>query len=187
MSNKRVALGKSARFRVFARDNFTCRYCGRTSDEAKLEIDHLIPVCEGGTNDDANLVTACFDCNRGKAGIKIEKAAPTEQDRLRLAQEAREQVEAAKAAAEAARARGEIQQTLVNYFCNVRGTNKMNAQTMKVLVSYVHELGCDLVFKWIDRAVLVISEDAPDSVVGRYVSGCRKHHMQELEKENKNA
>jgi 5-methylcytosine-specific restriction endonuclease McrA len=34
-----------------------------------LEVDHIVPLYKGGTNDDSNLVAACHDCNQGK-GIK---------------------------------------------------------------------------------------------------------------------
>ena len=54
------------RTRIFARDNFTCGYCGERG--TKLECDHIVPVSRGGSNDDANLVTACFYCNRSKGG-----------------------------------------------------------------------------------------------------------------------
>ena len=35
--------------------------------KALLEIDHIIPVREGGGNNEANLITACFGCNRGES------------------------------------------------------------------------------------------------------------------------
>lgn len=56
----------SIRFEVFKRDLFTCRYCGKKSPEAILEVDHVIPLSGGGTDDMDNLVTACYECNRGK-------------------------------------------------------------------------------------------------------------------------
>ena len=56
------------RFDVFKRDSFTCRYCGRTSPDVVLELDHIVPVCEGGSDDPINLATSCWDCNRGKTG-----------------------------------------------------------------------------------------------------------------------
>jgi hypothetical protein len=59
------------RFEIFKRDNFTCRYCGHTSPDVVLEIDHVVPVCEGGTDDAINLVTSCWSCNRGKAGVPL--------------------------------------------------------------------------------------------------------------------
>lgn len=60
------------RFEVFKRDDFTCKYCGRKSPEVVLECDHVVPVCEGGSSDPINLVTSCWDCNRGKAGVPLD-------------------------------------------------------------------------------------------------------------------
>jgi 5-methylcytosine-specific restriction endonuclease McrA len=45
------------------RDNNRCVFCG--SDE-RLEVDHIIAVSIGGTNDDSNLQTLCKKCNRAK-------------------------------------------------------------------------------------------------------------------------
>lgn len=61
------------RFEVFKRDQFTCLYCGRTSPDVVLEVDHIVPVCEGGSDDVINLTTSCWDCNRGKAGVPLGK------------------------------------------------------------------------------------------------------------------
>mgnify|MGYP001179712174 FL=1 len=61
-----MAITRKLRFEVFKRDNFTCRYCGRKTPEVILEVDHVIPVSKGGTDDFENLVTSCFECNRGK-------------------------------------------------------------------------------------------------------------------------
>lgn len=63
-----MAVSIRTRFGVFKRDKFTCRYCGRTSPEVVLEVDHIVPVCEGGTDDPINLATSCWECNRGKTG-----------------------------------------------------------------------------------------------------------------------
>jgi hypothetical protein len=75
---ERKGISKTLRFEVFKRDNFTCRYCGRKTPEVILEIDHVIPVSKGGTNEFENLVTSCFECNRGKSNgllnnVMIEK------------------------------------------------------------------------------------------------------------------
>lgn len=66
-----MALSKKTRFAIFARDGFTCRYCGKNSESTTLEVDHLYPRSKGGTDDPSNLVTACFDCNRGKSDAVI--------------------------------------------------------------------------------------------------------------------
>lgn len=55
---------KKTRQRIFSRDNYTCQYCGAYG--VQLECDHIIPVSKGGSNEDDNLVTACFHCNRSK-------------------------------------------------------------------------------------------------------------------------
>ena len=59
-------IGKKKRFRVLQRCGFKCQYCGRSSSEAPIEIDHVVPRILGGSDDEANLVAACSDCNRGK-------------------------------------------------------------------------------------------------------------------------
>lgn len=62
----RIPLTKSLRFRIFRRDGFQCQYCGRVPPDAVLRVDHIVPVADGGTNDEDNLTTACHDCNAGK-------------------------------------------------------------------------------------------------------------------------
>ncbi len=59
------------RFRVFRRDNFTCKICGKSpmKDEVVLEIDHIIPYSTGGETAEDNLQTLCKECNRGKTNL----------------------------------------------------------------------------------------------------------------------
>lgn len=54
------------RFEVLKRDDFTCKYCGRKSPQVILEVDHVMPESNGGKTEKENLVTCCFECNRGK-------------------------------------------------------------------------------------------------------------------------
>lgn len=69
----RKALSKRTRFEIFKRDHFRCLYCGATPTQKVLRVDHVKPVVEGGTNDTANLVTSCFDCNAGKGPVPLEE------------------------------------------------------------------------------------------------------------------
>lgn len=69
---ERVALGKRIRFEIFKRDGFRCRYCGADPVKSVLEVDHVIAVANGGTNDPANLVTSCQACNSGKSDVPLE-------------------------------------------------------------------------------------------------------------------
>jgi hypothetical protein len=66
-----MSIGKKIRFRILARDNFTCQYCGARAPEATLEVDHIVPRSRGGKNSPENLRTACFSCNRGKSDISL--------------------------------------------------------------------------------------------------------------------
>jgi hypothetical protein len=68
----RKAISKGARFAVFRRDGFTCRYCGRKPPEVMLHIDHIVPVAKGGDNAEANLITACVSCNLGKSDGDVQ-------------------------------------------------------------------------------------------------------------------
>lgn len=54
------------RFRILERDRFRCQYCGARAPDVDLEVDHIVSVASGGSNDETNLITACFRCNRGK-------------------------------------------------------------------------------------------------------------------------
>lgn len=56
---------------VFARDNYTCIYCGKRG--AKMEVDHKIPFIRGGSDEIDNLVTSCVRCNRQKKDKTYEE------------------------------------------------------------------------------------------------------------------
>ena len=65
---KRKAISKTVRYKLLVQANFKCK-CGRspaTHPGCTLEIDHIIPVSKGGSNDESNLQVLCFQCNRGK-------------------------------------------------------------------------------------------------------------------------
>ncbi|MGB3237275.1 MAG: HNH endonuclease [Geitlerinemataceae cyanobacterium] len=64
-------ISSSDRVSVLTRDRYRCVFCGRTSQQVELEVDHIIPFSKGGSNDLSNLQTLCFDCNRGKGSRKL--------------------------------------------------------------------------------------------------------------------
>lgn len=57
-----------------------------------LEVDHIVPVVCDGDNDEGNLVTACQDCNRGKAGIPLTVVPESLMDRAARFEEAEAQL-----------------------------------------------------------------------------------------------
>lgn len=80
-----MAVKKSLRFQVLRRDNHACRYCGQTAPDVKLHVDHVVPAALGGSDDPENLVTACSDCNSGKAATPpdAETVGDISQENLR--------------------------------------------------------------------------------------------------------
>lgn len=66
-----MSVSRRLRFHILYRDNFTCHYCGRRPPFVTLEVDHIHPCSKGGKDVSANLITACYDCNHGKAAFVI--------------------------------------------------------------------------------------------------------------------
>lgn len=70
-AHPRAGMSSRLRFAILRRDGFRCRYCGATAQDARLVVDHVQPIADGGTNDTHNLVTACGPCNAGKASVTL--------------------------------------------------------------------------------------------------------------------
>ncbi len=67
LSARRSGLSPKLRWKILKRDNKKCCTCGASAqDGAVLEVDHIKPVIDGGSDNEENLQTLCFDCNRGK-------------------------------------------------------------------------------------------------------------------------
>lgn len=101
----RKALTKRKRFEIFKRDSFTCQYCGAHPPAVILEVDHIEPVALGGTNDDDNLITSCFDCNRGKSDVSLDVHPQTLAEKAELLAEREAQIIGYQEIAKAARDR----------------------------------------------------------------------------------
>jgi 5-methylcytosine-specific restriction endonuclease McrA len=72
---------KITRRAVFARDDWTCQYCGSRSN---LTVDHVVPRSKGGESSWDNIVASCAPCNRRKgnalprqAGMRLLKQPRT--------------------------------------------------------------------------------------------------------------
>jgi 5-methylcytosine-specific restriction endonuclease McrA len=55
---------------VFARDGWTCQYCGAPAEN----LDHVVPKSRGGSHTWDNVVAACRRCNSKKENRLIEDA-----------------------------------------------------------------------------------------------------------------
>lgn len=64
---------KGLRFKVFLRDQFRCRICGRdqSTDGCKMHVDHIVAYSKGGKTILDNLQTLCQDCNIGKSNLSV--------------------------------------------------------------------------------------------------------------------
>lgn len=87
---KRNSISQTKRQIIFARDAWTCVYCGKEGEltikrrkkpsrlviipkdenNVGFEIDHVLPVSKGGDNSFNNLVTSCWMCNSKKSDKK---------------------------------------------------------------------------------------------------------------------
>ena len=63
---------KITRRAVFARDQWTCQYCGQA--RGNLTVDHVIPRSKGGGSGWENIVACCAPCNRRK-GDRLPRQA----------------------------------------------------------------------------------------------------------------
>lgn len=83
-----TAISRRLRYEILRRDNYACRYCGRSAPEVPLEVDAVVPEALGGSHKDpANLVAACKDCNGGKTSVPPDAplVADVAQDAIRWA------------------------------------------------------------------------------------------------------
>jgi 5-methylcytosine-specific restriction endonuclease McrA len=68
---------------LFARDNFTCAYCGRKAGAGgeltmkELTVDHVTPLSRGGKSSWLNTVCACRRCNMRKGDRLPHEAGMT--------------------------------------------------------------------------------------------------------------
>jgi 5-methylcytosine-specific restriction endonuclease McrA len=65
---QRINIPPEVRKYVFDRNNYQCQSCHKADLTAKtLQVDHIIPLAQGGTNDVSNLQTLCAKCNLEKS------------------------------------------------------------------------------------------------------------------------
>ena len=65
---------KFSRVNIYARDGYSCQYCGHSRRLGELTYDHVLPRHQGGKTEWTNIVTACQDCNLRKGARTPEQA-----------------------------------------------------------------------------------------------------------------
>lgn len=74
---KREGISPKLRSLILERCHNACVMCGQIgTPENPLQIGHVVPVAQGGTNDESNLRAECRDCNLG--GGARRRATPKE-------------------------------------------------------------------------------------------------------------
>src|SRR4051812_44639325 len=63
-----------SRLNIYARDENTCQYCGKTLPRASLNLDHITPRSHGGRTTWENVVCCCVPCNLRKGARTPDQA-----------------------------------------------------------------------------------------------------------------
>lgn len=69
----RRKLSKAERQKIYSKTNGRCAYCGCEITLQQMQVDHVTPLYNGGTDDAANCLPACRSCNHYKGTLTIEK------------------------------------------------------------------------------------------------------------------
>ena len=62
------------RIKIFERDSYNCKYCGKQLTRFSATLDHIQPVSHGGLNSFDNLVTSCLHCNSSRGNRPVMEA-----------------------------------------------------------------------------------------------------------------
>lgn len=73
MSYKRKPLSKQIRQQVYDKCHGHCAYCGCDLAYKDMQVDHILAVGRGGTNELDNLLPACRQCNYDKHEMTVER------------------------------------------------------------------------------------------------------------------
>lgn len=77
----RVSWRRGLKQELMRRQDNTCVYCGTRRQARSLDVDHIVPVVRGGSNDESNLQVICRACNLRK-GIQTDAEFRTRYSRL---------------------------------------------------------------------------------------------------------
>ena len=78
---KRVTWPQGLKRELMRRQDNTCVYCGYRRIGSSLDIDHVVPVARGGSNDIDNLQVICRRCNQRK-GVQTDQEFRARYSRL---------------------------------------------------------------------------------------------------------
>lgn len=185
---KRKPISASVRWQIFARDNFTCRYCGAQAGQTgvNLQIEHIISVVDGGSNEIDNLLTSCQRCNNGKGARSLASMpdAPAIEERMRdRAESIARQAESIRAAIDGEK---QLFQQAVNLKCEAYRVDSvvMATNEERIIINLCKEFGSETVLDWYRAAY---SRDVQEKRAVKYVCGIARNTRESLERGGSNA
>lgn len=175
----KMHLSKRTRFKVFDRDDYTCRYCGKTpADGITLEADHVIPKSKGGDNSMENLVTSCFDCNRGKSDLVIGGShEEPSKVAMRRIQEIKESKRLLAEKRKAEKLREKQIQEWTNTICDAFEIESCPERIALDCARHAKEFGSSKVIEWVDK--LSGKFKLPDTNANKYLNGIARRVREE--------
>lgn len=161
------------RFEILKRDGFRCHYCGITAMSEALEVDHIVPVSKGGTDDQVNLITSCCACNGGKSNILLEDKIPSDPANIERAQEHVKQIKAyLKSQKAIVEAKKEARDFLIDWW-----VESVTDECPEQLVSAFSGLMSRYPLPWLIEAIEAVSVKGLryDTARIKYFYGCLRH------------
>jgi len=73
-SRHRTPISGSIKVRVLTRAKGRCECCGEHEHQRALEVDHIVPRNQGGSDDLSNMQSLCFRCNASWVLLENELA-----------------------------------------------------------------------------------------------------------------
>lgn len=120
---------------------------------AILEVDHIHPFSMGGTDHIDNLVTSCFDCNRGKSDRVLSDIPQSLQDKAKEILEREAQIKGYQQALNAKKLRIEDEAELVREVYERFNPGYTISETGMVTVRmFIEKLGVHAVSDAMERA-----------------------------------
>ncbi|MGC5246426.1 HNH endonuclease [Gordonia sp. DT219] len=78
---------RKVRAAVIRRDGNRCTQCGADGRRVRLDVDHIVNVKRGGTDDLENLRALCRTCHQAKTQSEARAGIAAKRSRLRLPDE----------------------------------------------------------------------------------------------------
>lgn len=180
MATKRIGLSKKTRFEVFKRDGFKCAYCGAHPPGSLLHVDHIIPVKDGGTNREENLITACEACNQGKGANSLSSVPESLAHKAARTAEMESQIRGYAKVMQARRDRMEEEtwQVLDALEPGIKTTSRDQFSSVR---GFIEKLGY---FEVLEAADIALAAPISRSYTFKYFCGVCWNKLRRVQKEN---